>query len=370
MTHTRRSILAGLLGGAISAHGQNVPQLTLGVPTDLPGIEFSRISDARELPDGRLIVTDAIDKQVSVVDFARRTSRKIGRQGAGPGEYRTPGRLLQIGADSTLVVDLLGGRWLVMARDSIVDVVPGSAPAMAGGRNPLGADSHGHLLASRIARSLDGAIGNVQIANDSSWLMRVDRHTGKLDTVGKFRVRPSRIAIKGTSEQPTSVSVVMNPISTGELPVMFADGAIGIARLDPYRVDWIIGGKTVAGARLPFETVPVSHDEKVAALTRIGRVDPNAPKDPDEVKDWPEAFPPFLTGAAQPAPDGTLWIKRAASAKAPGTDYDVVDRTGRLVKRVHLPTNEGIVSVGRSALYVIVTDDDDVQHLRRYALSK
>jgi len=347
-----------------------VPTVKPSGATELPGVDFSRIVSVRELSDGRVLVTDALEKQLYVVDFAKRTSEKRGRQGAGPGEYRTPGALWPLPADSTLLVDISGGRWLVMARDSFVAVISGNDPALAGGRVPIGVDGQGHLLTSRSARNLNGAVGNLQFTNDSSWLLRIERRTGHIDTVGKFQVRPARIQITGTSEAPTSVSIVMNPITTGELPAMFADGAIAIARLDPYRVDWIIAGKTIAGRPLPFDAIPVDRDEKVAALARVSRGDSDTPRNPDDVQDWPEVIPPFPTGAVQPAANGTLIFRRMPSTKAPGNDYDVVDRTGRLVKRLHLPTNELVVAVGRTFLYVVATDEDDLQHLRRYALPK
>jgi hypothetical protein len=162
----------------------------------------------------------------------------------------------------------------------------------------------------------------------------------------------------------------MIPFSTGVLPILFGDGAVAFVRLDPYRVDWIIGGAMIAGRPLPFDAIPVSREEKVAALARLPRADSDAPRNPDDVNDWPEVVPPFLTGAAHAAADGMVWIRRAPSTKAPGNDYDVVDRSGRLVKRLHLPANEVVAAVGRTNLYVIATDEDDLQHLRRYALPK
>jgi hypothetical protein len=354
----------------MTAAGQAVSQLRLGAPTELPGVSFSRIADARALSDDRLIVTDAIDRQTYVLDFVAKTTRAIGRQGAGPGEYRTPGRLLPLTGDSTLLVDNFGGRWLVMARDSFVGVVLSAAPAMAAGRTPLGADAQGRLLGMKPSRGLEGVTGNVRIANDSSYLVRVTRSSGRIDTLTKYRIRPSRIAIRGPSDNPTSVSVLMNPISTGEQAVMFPDGAVAIGRIDPYRVDWIIGERAVKGPALPFERTEVTREEKVAILKKLPRSDSDTPRLPEDVADWPDVFPPFLAGAVQPGSDGNVWIRRAPTMRAPGTDYDVVDRTGRLVKRLHLPANEVIVAFSRTSLFVIQTDSDDLQHIRRYALPK
>lgn len=358
---------------------QSVTSLKLGVPTELPGIEFSRVADVRELSDGRLLVGDAIEKQAYIVDFAKGTARKLGRVGAGPGEYRSPGRLLPIAGDSTLLVDNGGGRWLIMVRDSFVGIVRNGEPATAGGANPLGADQLGHLLGTKPGRRLDQTVsginagrasGNFNIANDTSYFVRVDRATGRLDTLARYRVRPTRIDVKKTGEVISSISVVMNPVSTGEQAVLFADGAVAIARLDPYRVDWIIGNATVQGRSLPVETVPLDREEKLAILARLPRADSDTPRQPEDVADWPETLPPFPVNAALPAADGMLWIRRAPSRRAPGSDYDVVDRSGRLVRRLHLPKNEIVAAVGRTFVFVIATDDDDLQHLKRYPLPR
>jgi hypothetical protein len=349
---------------------QPASQLKFAAATELANVEFSRIGGVRELSDGRVLVIDSREKQLLLVDFAKGSAAKRGREGSGPGEYRGLNQLIALSGDSTLVVDVPGGRWLVMVRDSFTAVISGSDPALAVSRNPLGADERGHVLATRPARNLYGAIGNVTFTNDSSWLVRVERKTGRTDTLTKYRIRPSRIAVQGTAERPTSVEIVMNPISTGELSVMYPDGAIAIARLDPFRVDWIIGGNRVSGKPLPFNAVPVSLDEKKAILARMARSNGQTSRDPESVKDWPEVFPPFLPGSALAAPDGRLWIRRAPSLRAPATDYDVIDRSGRLAGRLHIPANETVVGFGRASVYVVRTDDDDLQHLKRYLLPR
>ena len=52
--------------------------------------DFTQIRGVRELSDGRVIVSDRLDKGVVVADFTRGTMLKIGRTGSGPAEYRLP----------------------------------------------------------------------------------------------------------------------------------------------------------------------------------------------------------------------------------------------------------------------------------------
>jgi hypothetical protein len=364
------SMLAAAAAVASDAAAQAVRPVGLGSFTELHDVEFSRVSGVRELSDGRVLVADALEKQLHVVDFARRTSVKLGREGSGPGEYKGLGQLIALPGDTTLVVDILGGRWLVAVRDAFMSVIAGDHPSMAGGRNPLGADSRGNLLGSKTIRDFQGVTGSINTGNDSAVVVRVDRKTGRLDSLGRYKIRPSRIVVRGTPERPTSVSITMNPLSVGEQAVMFADGAVAVARLNPYRVDWVIDGRRVDGSPLPVQLIPLTRDEQSAALARLPTADDDKPRQPEEVQDWPAAMPPFLAGAVLSAPDGRVWIRRAPSIREPGTDYDVVDRAGRLARRVKLAPKEVIAGFGKSSVYVLATDDDGIQRVRRYSLPR
>lgn len=371
-TMMRRRVIGSVFLSAASAtfaSAQTIRPITLGTPTELHEVEFARATGIRELSDGRLLVADALEKQLHLVDFARRAALGLGREGSGPGEYKGLGQLIALPGDTTLVIDTFSGRWLMMVRDSFVSVISGDHPAMAGGRNPLGADARGNLLGSKAKRNFQGVVGSINTGNDSAIAVRVDRRTGRLDTLVTYKTRPSRIVVRGTPERPTSVSITMNPVSAGEQLVMFADGAVAVARLNPYRVDWLIDGRRIRGSPLPTPTIPLSREEKLAALARLPGADEDKPRQPEDVTDWPETMPPFLSGASLAAPDGSVWIRRAPTLRDPGTEYDVVDRTGRLSGRVQLARNEVIAGFGKSSVYVLVTDDDGLQRLRKYPRS-
>ena len=112
---------------------QGVPTLPLGAPNARLNAEFTRVSAVRELDDGRVLIVDEADKRVAVGDWKTGTVRQIGRVGSGPGEYQLPQRLLALSADSTLLTDVMAGRWLLFAGDSIVETIPASAPPIAAG---------------------------------------------------------------------------------------------------------------------------------------------------------------------------------------------------------------------------------------------
>lgn len=302
----------------------------------LEGVEFSRISSVRELGDGRVLVTDGLEKQLSVVDFQKSTSSPLGRIGDGPGEYRTPGALFALPGDSTWLVDLMAGRWLVLKGVAFAGVITSNDPPIRdGARNPVGLDHTGNALIIQAVRDLDGVRGTVRTGDaDSTWVVRVDRRTGVADSLTKMRVRPSRIAVAG-GKDVSSVLIQMNPLAAGEQAVMFPDGTVAVARLDPYHVDWYSpkGGRT-SGPPLPFQAVAVDAAEKAAAMKRMAR-DGGAPAEPETIPDWPQVMAPFPNAA-----------------------------------RLHLAPNEVVVGFGPSRVYVATTDDDGIQHSRRHPLPR
>ncbi|MGQ0646789.1 MAG: hypothetical protein ACT4P7_04410 [Gemmatimonadaceae bacterium] len=109
---TRRNIVCTIAlvvaAADLPAQTATVPVRTLTTPEiELPQ-PFIRISGIRELSDGRAIVVDPGEKLVALVDFARLSLTKIGREGAGPGEYSNPSTVLAALGDTTIVGDLAG----------------------------------------------------------------------------------------------------------------------------------------------------------------------------------------------------------------------------------------------------------------------
>jgi hypothetical protein len=88
---------------------------------------------------------------------------------------------------------------------------------------------------------------------------------------------------------------------------------------------------------------------------------------PPAEEDWPDELPPFLANAAVFAPDGMLWVRRTTAAGEPAT-YDVIDPAGRVVQKVVLEKRAKLLGFGKSSVYVLRVDEDDLQYVQRYAL--
>lgn len=366
----RFRMMLGLALGPIGAHAQQPQRLQPAAA--VLGHEFSRITSVRELTDGRLLVVDAGDRVLQVADFQRNLVRQVGREGRGPGEYGRLGALLPLPGDSTLLVDLGNARYLLLRGDSIVVTVPPNSPAhQAGATLPIGADGANRVLATRAMASppsrdpmaLPGRI-------DSTHLIRVHRSTGAADTLATLRARETRIRVSGTRGNMTT-SITFSPLAGADAAAAFLDGWIAIARVDPYRVEWRSPeGRLTSGPDLGHPRRAPSQAEKRAAMERLAASRGAQPDDPATRDDWPELIPPFLPGALITTAGGQVWIRRLPDPSLQAIDYDIIDRRGQRTAVIRLPDTEQVVAVGRAWVYVVRTDDDGLQQLRRHPLPR
>jgi hypothetical protein len=148
------------------------------------------------------------------------------------------------------------------------------------------------------------------------------------------------------------------------------DGWTAVVRLSPYRVDWRNPqGGWVKGQPLRVPTVEMSGREKLFYLERNPAPRGDPPRTPESITDWPSVVPPVgnLRGAVFAAPDGRALIARHPSADFPGNRYDVVNRRGELEGQLSLPATERVIDFGSKSVYIIVTDADGIQRVRRHA---
>lgn len=303
--------------------------IRLGVPDSSPDV-FSRIVDARELADGRILVADRRERRLAVVSFTGEPARAI--QGVGFGA------LVRMDGDSTALIEAGSGRWVMLKGAEVVSVM---SPANATVR----------LAPFPIAVTPKFAYGFVfppdglgATAHDTMALTRVSRSLPRVDTIASMAA-PSATRTADSSQAPKAytVHISLGPRSAGEQAAVFTDGWIAIARLRPYRVDWIDpAGQLRRGTPLPQET---------------------------------DSIPPFTTTspilselapALEQSPLGELVVRRFSSGPNAEQRYDIVDRTGRLVAQVIVPPREVLVAIGKSHLYTARTGEDGKDRLRRY----
>jgi len=379
----------GLAALAIAAQAPAIPTRRLGAPEAEFGEPFTAVTSVRELRDGRVLVADARDKTLQLIDLKAGTASRIGREGDGPGEYGIPQRLVALLADTTLLFDPRNARVMVILPDGTPGPllrIPELDPATHGG--PRAADLNGRFY---YEVSRPGVPGDLYESSHVD-VIRLDRATRRVDTVATLAL-PDRLSTGGRVLPGGMVRQFTNkPLAPQDVAAFAADGRVAIVRAKDYRVEWLAPrGARVQGPPTPYEPVRITSAEREAFLasqTRPGNIilrgpaaaagGPGAPRaapiprgsDPfaDQPVDWPDHKPPFLAGAAVVAPDGRLWVLKTRPHDRPVPTYDVFDGSGRLVERIALPERTRLAGFGRGVAYLARADEDDLLWLGRYSL--
>jgi hypothetical protein len=390
---SRLALLAVLVIGPGAAGGQQ--KVALAKPTAETTESFTRITAIRELPSGKVLVADAQDKVVQLVDFASGSVTKVGREGNGPGEYALPFALAGLPDGSTLVHDMLNRRFLIIGADGkpggFLEMPRppasgggGGGPVILGGIQQLrGYDNQGRLYFTGSPFSPTGGTA------DSVALQRWDRVRPAFDTVGYLKL-PAGSAQRSGNANNVTIRMGNNiRFTPAEAWAVAGDGSIARVFPDPYRVVWLHGkGAPVTGPVVPYSPIKVTEADKKEILdaqrrnpgTRImiggppgggggGGPPPNFQPPAPEFAD---TKPPFesgigIQGSVLATPEGEVWVLRTRPAGDKTPSYDVFDRTGTLVKKVSLNPSSRVAGFGKGTVYVVRTDEDDLQYLQRYA---
>lgn len=367
-------------------------KVALGRPDAESAESFTRISAVRELPSGKVIVADQQDKVVHLVDLVGGAMTKIGREGNGPGEYALPINLIPLPDGTTLVQDLLNRRFLIIGADGkpggflewprppATSQQTGGGPRLIGGglNNARGFDAQGRLYFSGAPFNATGG------SLDSVPIMRWDRVTPTFDTVGYVKLPPnsaSRSASGGNVSIRIGNSVRFTP---QEIWGVAGDGSIARVIPNPYRLVWMRSGAAVIGPAIAYAPIKVTEQDKKdiidqqrrnpGMVIRIGggggggggrgAGPENLP--PPEFADTKPPFDGANQAAVVVTPEGEAWVLRTRPATDKIPAYDVFDKTGALVKKVALNPGSRVVGFGKGTVYVVRTDDDDLQWLQRY----
>lgn len=405
---TRRSVFPGALLLAASAcpqlGAQTVQSRQLGKAEAEFADPFTAINAVRELKDGRVLVVDSRDKVVQLVDLKTGSATKVGREGQGPGEYSLPMAIVALPGDSSGIYDPLNQRYLIVgpdgkpagffssrpedddSRDAAAGRPGGGGPGrMMGGINlspPRGSDRSGNIYVAGPPMRF-GPDGPVPL--DSVPMQRFDRTKKTLQIVGYIKVPKGNTQVSGSAGRMNVRVGGANPFAARDDWAVAADGRIAVIHADDYHVEWIApNGQRTAGPATSYSKTKLTNAHKkwwhetarrrgggLIIANENGKMSastappPSGP--PEERDDWPEYLPPFLgNGAVQVAPNGQLWVLQATASDDVQPTYDIFDASGKLAARVQLAKRSRVVGFGTNTIYVVRSDEDDLQYLQRY----
>jgi hypothetical protein len=398
--------LTHALSGNVMAQSGSVPTRRLMQPEVELSEPFSRLMGVRELADGRIVVSDMTEKLIAIVDLSRKSITRIGHEGQGPGEYTLPGAIAALPGDSTLVSDMLAGKYLKIAPNGTIagDVRIGNDQA-GGGIVRVGAgltsqvDALGRIYTTGSPIAVDPGGGITTV--DSIPVLRHDLRNNRVDSMAwvpspQVRVQnsPAAAAPGAVSSRGGNVNMSVRMGSATPFVVTPAwlvapDGRIALVTPEPYRVAWVSPTKQrTSGQPIPYDRVRVNEAEKQAYREQLTNSPPttlsvtrdnNGParyatgagqfREPDS---WPDYKHPYATGAGAlvVAPTGDLWIQKLMPASVRNPTFDVIGARGELTGRIVLPENTRVLGFGRAgAIYLVRRDADDLEYVQRYRIS-
>lgn len=327
--------------------------------------EFSGLLSLRELSDGSVLLADAVDTRLLWYRFDDDTASDVARTGSGPIEFRSLNHLFDLGPDSTVMADMSNGRWLLLVGNRVAGTIPiEDAAVSVAGSTIRGTDTLRNILTLK-------TLGRVPLGDglsaDSLAVVRVNRATGRVDTVAKMRSNPAAFPASTGVRNPMLSRAFGVSLTAPDQAVLFRDGWIALAFQEPYRVDWIApDGTRRAGAPLPFRRVRVDDDEKRAHLRRLSRGAGRRISASSTTR-WAEFVNPFGREALFMAPDGRLVVRRQQTAADDSISFDIVDRQGNATGGFRLPETSRLIGFGARTMYVALVDADGLERLSRRA---
>ena len=338
------------------------PLLQLGTVAEDGPEQFFRVSAARRLSTGDLAVLDG-SREVRVFASDGSFLRSFGGEGDGPGEYRGPGRMYLLPADSIAIWDTRTRRLTVLDYDGTV------------GRtvSPQGIGRRPQILT---------------VLPDGSTLF--EQEILLRSRVTEFTQQYSNYLLYGPTGElvdslPVQPRVEITLWGEGPLagPRLFDEGTKFVGDADGY---WIgttkgeevkrydLSGELKMLVRWPAEDRVVEDDAPDLALqAQIQALGPGA--DPTRLEEMhrsrevPQLYPTH--GLLMSDALGLLWVQQF---ERPGhtdpTIWRVFDPHGRLLAQVPVPRGHRVFDIGEDYIVALARDELNVEYIRLFDLAR
>lgn len=434
MNAMHRIVAIGLIAGASAAGAQQQlpPLRPLGPVLATSTEPMSSVAQVRALPGGRVLVHDLTGRRVLLFDstFAHATVVADTTGATGNAYGSRLGGLIAYRGDSSLFVDPQSLSMLVIDPNgkivrTMAAPLPNEVNALIGGQNGTpGFDAQGRLVYRAQFRPMfdrrvgPGGPAGFQMPQlpESSYVVRVDLKTRKVDTASTFRIPKINLNVTNDDNGRFTVTTTVNPIPWTDDWALLSDGTLAVVRGQDYRVDFVSAdGKVTSGPKIPYDWQRLTDEDKARIIDstktamekiRDAQMAANAAANPEAAKadsaskaggrqrvqaegggnmqitiggrgggpgggpigftlpplqfvtpnEMPDYRPVFRQGSARGDDDGNLWI-RTSNVTAAGTEYDVISNKGELKDRVLVPPGRVIAGFGPGGMvYMGVVD--------------
>lgn len=339
--------------------------LLVAPAADAPESEgLFRVTGARRLADGTIAVANAGSKEIIVFDAAGRRVRAFGREGAGPGEFRSLAGLWHAAPDSLFAYDQALSRITLLSTSGAVHatlpVPPGDGEGypVVRDRAPGGSFAVLYVLGYGV-----GAESGV--SDDSVTFARLDPGGQDAAPLGRFLHSQSFVEASANG-----MSVTGLPFGRADHFALAASGYY-LGRADPARIDGFDGdGRLRVSIRPVFAQRRVTPEDRARAERELAGSDaPEARREAARriaAMPIPETMPAL--GRLVVGRDGSLWVQDYPADEEAATRWSVFTPGGEPRGRVVVPARFEVKEIGSGYMLGVRRDEMDVERVEMYRL--
>jgi hypothetical protein len=344
----------------------SVPALDLATSGSGTAHEFFHVRDATRLADGSIAVADGGSNEIRVFSTTGEFSVSIGRDGEGPGEFRSLSTVDRFGDDSLVAFDRGLRRLTVTSIDgSSVRVIPPYAPDIRlASVLPLTDSSFVGVTSAGRSDASDGRIRRGLMS-----VLRLSTTPGMLiDTITSM---PGDESVAYSSGGFVALMVPLFP-KASHVAVLRGDVVIGTADSLEYRVlsddRRLRRIVRVPGYALDVSTTQVE-EERAARLAAVSGM-------PEMFRDGIERLPRPATRPGysdlKVDAEGCVWLAqyRFRSQVDQATAWEVFSQSGEWLGAVRTPPRFTVYEVGSDYVLGLWRDELDVEHVQLLRLHR
>lgn len=375
-TMTARLVMA-IVGSSVAsiAAAQGSPRAALQLEMRIDGNDdlslFSFIRDLVPMRDGSVVVAEPRERRLRHFGADGNLRGTFGRDGAGPGEYRSIGGMGQVG-DSIWVRDLGLRRTTWLGSDGRLlgslrwDVDENARPGT--GHVVLGYLKSGRAWGEPSATP-------ASVADESAPRRILLLSASGTERLGSIAQVPSRHERYRLMDGPT---IVFGSQPFADAPIVLASGAservVIVDRRSEHATSRAFpvvavsaGGDTLWATRVRYQPRAIPRSVRDSVVGRIVRISARNGATDAQVRaalHLPSAYPP-VTDAFEDS-DGRIWLRREEDG--PRVVYQRLSVSGTLELELSVERAVRLRAARGHQVWAISTDDDGVPSIERYAI--
>ena len=348
------------------------PTLQIGGGITDTSVLVGPVVGAFRASDGRVVVADQGTHSLRWFSADGKLLHTSGREGDGPGEFRSMLSLLELG-DSIAVYDGMQQRMSIFDANGtfarMLNITGGDELPL--GLQPIGRLSTGQWIAKASTTYSMGVASGP--ARDSMWIWNL-----KPDGTAGTRLA----ALFGSDQLIASSNQFLQvmPAPFGRTTtIRLHDGMLWVGTADAYRIDGLdLQGRVITSIRLDRRPAILEPERGKAALDSLRQGPRKGPlaemigRAYDEALEklaLPEFEPPYSTFRI--ADDSTLWVEHFVTREHTGaTRWDVFLPDGHWQGTITLPPGFTPTQIAEREILGVWKDPDGVDHVVAYPLER